>query len=67
MSNVNEYVKSQHYAKVLNLGLSDGVICGPRIARLTLCDPTVPNAVDIQKMVKFSISNDAIVMFAGQK
>jgi hypothetical protein len=65
--NVNEYIKSQHYTRVLNLSATGGEICGPRVAKLTLCDPTVPNAVDIQKMVKLYIKNDAITLFKNQK
>jgi hypothetical protein len=64
---MNEYVRAQHYSKILKIARKDGEICGLRIAKLTLCDPTVPNAVDIQEMVKLYFKRDAEIMFENQK
>jgi hypothetical protein len=49
MFNWNEYVKFVHYKSALNLDHTSpsAATCGPRYPKLTLCDPTLPNAEDI--------------------
>jgi hypothetical protein len=53
----NEYIKAHEYSIA-------ELICGPRSTKLILCDPTVDNAEDIQKMIKIS---DSETHFVGQK
>jgi hypothetical protein len=65
--NWNEYVKTLHYQPILGLNAdtADEIICGLRYPKLTLCDPTLPHAKDIQKMIKIYAAPNA-KMWLGQ-
>ena len=57
----SESIKYQNYFKE---EVKDKNICGQRSTKLVLCDPSVDNAEDIQKIIKMS---DTDSMFGGIK
>jgi hypothetical protein len=56
-----------HYQPILGLSVetADDLICGLRYPKLNLCDPTLPHAKDIEKMIKIYAGPNA-QMWAGQ-
>jgi hypothetical protein len=50
----NEYVKFWHYkdSEKLDLTTKKDTLCGDRDTKLTLCDPSVEHAEDIEKIIK---------------